>query len=82
MILAFGRARGLSKSYIFYTIVLSVGIAISQMRERNIENLNWIRGRLIPALCVSTFFCVLRVFDYTFKRYPISGELPIPGPSS
>jgi len=70
--LGFWGALAGFQSYIFYTIVLSVGIGISQMRERNTENLNWIRVHLIPALCVSSFFCVLRVFDYTFKRYPIS----------
>jgi hypothetical protein len=51
--------------------VLSIGIGISQMRQRKTEKLGWIRGRLIPTLCVSGFFCILRVFDYTFKRYPI-----------
>jgi hypothetical protein len=72
----FWRALAGFQSYIFYTLVLSVGIGISQMRQRNLENktqkLSWIRTRLIPPLCVSSFFCILRIFDYTYKRYPIS----------
>ena len=59
------------QSYIFYTIVLSTGIGISQMRPPKTEKLGWIRGRLIPMVGVSGFFCLLRVFDYTYKRYPI-----------
>lgn len=69
--LGFWRALVGFQSYIFYTIVLSVGIGISQMRQPRKEKLGWIRGRLIPTLCVSSFFCILRVFDYTYKRYPI-----------
>ena len=74
--LGFWRAIAGFQSYIFYTAVLSVGIGISQMRQQNIkkkaEKLGWIRTRLIPPLCVGSFFCILRIFDYTYKRYPIS----------
>jgi len=74
--LGFWRAIAGFQSYIFYTAVLSVGIGISQMRQQNnekkAEKLGWIRARLIPPLCVSSFFCILRIFDYTYKRYPIS----------
>jgi len=70
--LGFWRALAGFQSYIFYTLVLSVGIGISQMRQRRVENLNWLRARVIPPLCVSGFFCILRIFDYTYKRYPIS----------
>ena len=66
----FWRALAGFHSYIFYTLVLSLGIGISQMRQRH-EPRGWIRERLIPPVCVSFFFCVLRVFDYTYKRYPI-----------
>jgi len=69
--LGFWRALAGFHSYIFYTLVLSVGIGISQMRQRNHEPRGWIRERFIPPVCVSFFFCVLRVFDYTYKRYPI-----------
>ncbi len=74
--LGFWKAIAGFQSYIFYTVVLSVGIGISQMRQQNIEKkaekLSWIRTRLIAPLCVGSFFCILRIFDYTYKRYPIS----------
>lgn len=70
--LGFWRALVGFQSYIFYTIVLSVGIGISQMRPSDPKNIGWIRSRLILPLGVSLFFCLLRVFDYTDKRYPIS----------
>ena len=72
--LGFWRALAGFQSYIFYTIVLSVGIGISQMRQQNADKKNpgWIRARLISPLCVGGFFCLLRIFDYTYKRYPIS----------
>jgi hypothetical protein len=69
--LGFWRALAGFQAYIFHTTVLATGIGISQMRERRLENLGWIRTRLIAPLCVSSFFCVLRVFDYTYQRYPI-----------
>jgi len=62
------------QAYIFYVIVLSLGIGISQMRQRKQENAGWIRSRIIAPLCVSLFFCLLHVFDFTYfayKRYPI-----------
>jgi hypothetical protein len=74
--LGFWRALAGFQSYIFYTVVLSVGIGISQMRTRNRDGkpyrFGWIRTRLVSPLCVAAFFCLLRVFDYTYKRYPIS----------
>ena len=72
--LGFWRALAGFQSYIFYTIVLSVGIGISQMRQQNADKKNpgWVRARLISPLCVGGFFCLLRIFDYTYKRYPIS----------
>jgi hypothetical protein len=62
------------QAYIFYVIVLSVGIGISQMRQRKHENVGWIRSRIVAPLCVGLFFCLLHVFDFTYfayKRYPI-----------
>jgi hypothetical protein len=69
--LGFWRAIVGFQSYIFYTFVLSIGIGISQIRQRNHQPRGWIRDRLVPPVCVSFFFCILRVFDYTYKRYPI-----------
>lgn len=69
--LGFWRALGGFQSYLFYTLVLSVGICISQWRKENVEQLNWIRGRVLAPMSVIAFFCVLRVFDYGFRRHPI-----------
>jgi hypothetical protein len=67
----FWRALSGFQAYLFYTVVLAVGIGISQLRERRIAPTGWIRGRLVPALCVTGFFCILSVFDFTEKRYAI-----------
>ena len=67
----FWKALAGFQAYIFYTAVLAVGIGISQLRERRVETTSWIRGRLVPAFCVTGFFCILSVFDYTDKRYPL-----------
>ena len=69
--LGFWRALDGFQSYIFFTIVLAVGIGISQVRDRKIANSGWIRGRLIPALSVTSFYCILSIFDHYLKRYPI-----------
>jgi hypothetical protein len=69
--LGFWRALEGFKAYIFYTIVLALGIGISQVRDRTFANSGWIRGRLIPALSVTGFYCVLSIFDHYLKRYPI-----------
>jgi hypothetical protein len=67
--LGFWRSLEGFQAYIFYTIVLAVGIGISQASERKIANSGWIRSHFIPALRVTGFFCVLSIFSY--KRYPI-----------
>jgi len=56
--------------FMFYTIVLAVGIGISQLREPR-EKSGWIRGQLVPSICVAGFFCVLRVFDYGSNSPPL-----------
>jgi len=39
-----------------------VGIGISQLRNAQPKR-GWLRGRLVPAFCVISFFCLLFVFD-------------------
>ncbi len=67
----FWRALVGFQSYILYTIVLAAGISISQIREPKIESSGWIRSRLVPALCVSSFYCLLSIFGDSSHRYPI-----------
>jgi len=58
--------------YLFYCFVLATAITISQMRKRRPANAGFFRGRLIPAFCVILFYCLLHVFDYTERTYPIT----------
>lgn len=69
--LGFWKALAAFHVYIFYTVVLAVGIGISQLRPRRVEDSSWIRGRLVPAFCVVSFYCILSIFDYTDRAYPI-----------
>jgi hypothetical protein len=69
--IGFWKALAGFHPYIFYTVVLALGIGISQLRERRVETTRWIRGRLWPALCVTGFYCILTVFDLHYKPYPI-----------
>ena len=70
--LGFWKALVGFQSYLFYTIVLATGIGISQIRERKSAAAGWLRRELGPLVCVCGFFCILRVFDYTYVRYPLS----------
>ena len=59
--------------YAFYTLVLGLGIAVSQIRDRrkSPHTPGWIRDRLWPSLRVGLFFCLLQVFDSTARTTPI-----------
>jgi len=57
--------------YLFYCAVLATAITISQMRRRHPAPAGFLRARVVPAFCVITFYCVLRIFDYTDRAYPI-----------
>jgi D-alanyl-lipoteichoic acid acyltransferase DltB (MBOAT superfamily) len=69
--LGFWKALAGFDAYIFYSVVLAAGIAISQLRQRPVKTTSWIRGRFVPTFCVISFFCILSVFGATDKRYPI-----------
>jgi hypothetical protein len=66
------RALAAYHVYIFYCIVLASAITISQMRKRGPAPSGVLRGRVLPAFCVTLFYCVLHVFDYTERAYPIT----------
>jgi hypothetical protein len=56
-------------SHAFYTFVLAIGVALSQLRPRNGELARgWLRGRVVPCIWVAAFFCVLHVFDAPLDR--------------
>jgi hypothetical protein len=69
--LGFWKALAGFHVYIFYTIILAIGIGVSQLRKRKAENPNWLRGRLLPAFSVISFYCILSIFDYEGRTYPI-----------
>jgi D-alanyl-lipoteichoic acid acyltransferase DltB (MBOAT superfamily) len=57
------------QSHAFYTFVLAIGVALSQLRPPNKElSRGWLRGRIVPCIWVATFFCVLHVFDAPLDR--------------
>jgi hypothetical protein len=62
-------------SHAFYTFVLAIGVALSQMRvgSRKVSR-GWLRGRVLPGLWVVAFFCVLHVFDAPLDREHSIGQ--------
>jgi hypothetical protein len=52
--------------------VLATAIAISQARSRHTPHKGFIRGHVVPVFCVMLFYCVLHVFDYPERTYPIT----------
>jgi hypothetical protein len=58
------------QTYLMYSAPLAVGIGISQLRNAKRKS-GWIRGRLVPALCVMGFYSVLHVFDDDIGKYPL-----------
>jgi hypothetical protein len=65
--------RGFSV-YAFYCILLAIGIGISQLRKSQPKP-GWLRGRVVPAVCVLGFFCVLHIFDSVEPTYPLNEHL-------
>lgn len=56
-------------SHAFYTLLLALGVSVSQMRTHDRDrSKGWLRGRLLPCLWVMLFFCVLHVFDAPLDR--------------
>jgi hypothetical protein len=69
--LGWWRAIASFQTYLFYTFVLGVSISISQLRAQRKDDRShsWLRRRLVPILCVSAFYCVMRVFDDSNRTY-------------
>ncbi len=56
-------------SHALYTFLLAIGVGVSQMRGPSRErSKGWLRGRVLPCLWVTLFFCVLHVFDAPLDR--------------
>jgi hypothetical protein len=57
------------QSHAFYTFVLAVSVGLSQMRRApQPAPRGWVRRRLLPCLWVSSFFCLIHVFDAPLDR--------------
>jgi len=72
-----GWARALSgeASHALYTFLLAIGVGISQIRARpRTARAGWLRGRVLPCLWITTFFCVLHVFDAPTDRLHSIGQ--------
>ena len=62
-------------SHALYTLLLAIGVALSQLRTHNRErSRGWLRGRVLPCLWVMLFFCVLHVFDAPLDRVHSIGQ--------
>ncbi|HKU24873.1 MAG TPA: hypothetical protein VJQ54_05335, partial [Candidatus Sulfotelmatobacter sp.] len=57
--------------YLFYCLVLSTALTVSQLRARGPRRTGFIRGRLLPAIGVGLFFCLLDIFGSTQRNYPL-----------
>jgi hypothetical protein len=57
------------QSHAFYTFILAVSVGLSQMRRApQRAPRGWLRGRLLPCLWVSGFFCLIHIFDAPLDR--------------
>jgi len=62
------------QSYAFYTLLLSIGIGVSQLRaaRRTDGTKTWFRTRVVTPASVVLFYCLLHVFDETVVTHPLS----------
>jgi len=58
------------QGFFIYSILLTIGVSVSQLRKRRPRPAGFIRGRLIPAVSVSMFYCLISIFNCTEPYYP------------
>ena len=58
--------------YLFYCVLLAAAISISQLRHRKPAPSGFIRGQLWPSFLVLLFFCLLDVFGFSDRNYPLT----------
>jgi hypothetical protein len=59
----------------FYNAFLAAGLCVSQLRKRNTKPGGFVRARLLPAVGVGFFYCILNVFDSDERMYPLVEHL-------
>lgn len=69
------RALANFQASLFYFFLLAAALSISQIRKRGPRPTGFVRGRLWPAFCVLTFYCLLGVFDIPQQHYPLTEHL-------
>jgi hypothetical protein len=62
-----------SQNYVFYCIVLSIGIGLSQTKKPSTASRRhgWLRGEALPSLTVIVVYCLLEVFMYPYSPYSL-----------
>lgn len=56
---------------LLYCFVLATGLSISELRKRRPRSTSSLRGRLMPAVGVGLFYCLLNVFVIDERRYAL-----------
>jgi hypothetical protein len=59
------------RAYLCYCAILAAGLCVSQLRKRGPMPTGFVRGRLVPAMGVCLFYCLLNVFDSGVQGYPL-----------
>jgi hypothetical protein len=60
------------QTFAFYCTVLSVSIAVSQLRSKHRKfHQGWLRGQLLPSLGVILFYCLLEIFMDSYSPYSL-----------
>jgi len=55
-----------SRNYLFYSLLLALGISISQVRSRKpLGSRGWLREHITAPACVLAFYCLVRVFEFS-----------------
>jgi hypothetical protein len=73
--LGFWKALENYQALLLYNTVLATGLSISQLRKRGPRLPGLLRGRLLPALGVGMFYCLLSVFETSERMYPLVEHL-------
>jgi hypothetical protein len=59
------------QTMLFYNAVLTIGLCVSQLRQRGPRPAGLFRGHIFPALGVVLFYCLLSVFETSERAYPL-----------
>jgi len=60
---------------LLYCFVLAIGLSVSELRKRKPQPVSFVHGRLIPAIGVGLFYCLLNVFVIEERRYALIDHL-------